>query len=315
MTAWLPWRVVHDAKEPRVEWLASDGAPFTEPFFEDTLRRFLRSDPAANSTAARRRTPLDVLRETAPGVALAGLVFHVSRCGSTLVSRVLAAPPGHVVVSEPPILDDLLRTSRVDPRVTDDERIAWLRGAVRALGPADSGGGGGARRLFVKLDSWHVHALPLLLRAFPEVPRLFVYRDPIEVLVSLMRVPSLTIVRGTVTPEELGVSEAERDRWTREEHAAAILGSFFRVARAYRSSLVPVAYDELPDRVWGALDALGWSDTDLVAMRAAAAFDAKRPGERFTPDAEAKRRGASPAIVAAVKRFTADEYARWRACV
>ena len=43
--------------------------------------------------------------------------------------------------------------------------------------------GGENRHCVVKLDSWHVLALPLFRRAFPQVPWVFLYRDPIDVMV------------------------------------------------------------------------------------------------------------------------------------
>lgn len=40
-----------------------------------------------------------------------GLIFHIARCGSTLVSQLLKALPSLVVYSEPPVLNDVLMSS------------------------------------------------------------------------------------------------------------------------------------------------------------------------------------------------------------
>ena len=43
------------------------------------------------------------------------------------------------------------------------------------------------RDYFVKFDSWNTLDLALIRRAFPDVPWIFLYRDPVEVIVSHMR--------------------------------------------------------------------------------------------------------------------------------
>ena len=309
MTGALPFRLDFETGGPQVEWIVTDGSRFTEPLFEQTLARLRRGNPA-NARTRRPRTPLNALRDVAPGVPLAALIFHVSRCGSTLLAQMLAALPRNLVASEPQIIDDVLRINHQTPEATDDDRIAWLRGAVRALGqrPADGG-----ERLFVKLSSWHILSLPLIQRAFPGVPMLFVHRHPVDVLVSLMRKPSLSIVRDTVTPGQLGLTVAARDALSREEHAAAVLGAHFRAAVEHRDALVPVGYEQLPDAVWKLIPGCSFTGDERTRLLAAALFDAKDPEQHFTPDTTAKRREASPAILAAVAQWAEPHYARWLA--
>lgn len=285
----LPSRIVDG---DRIEWIAHDGGRFREPFFEDTLRRAKRAGGAVTTTG------LDALAEG--GAALDALVFHVSRCGSTLVSQMLAAVPEHLAVSEAPVVDDILRLE-----VEDDRRIALMRGVMAAFRRSQAEA---PERLFVKLDCWHLLQLPLFRRAFPDMPMLFVWRDPLEVLVSLMRLPSQTLIRDVVTPAQLGIGAAERDGLSREANAAAILGAFFREAAAHRAWLTPLAYPDLP----GALpEALPFDAETRSAMLAAAGRDAKSPGQVFTPDTAGKRAEATPAMRVALERWTAPHYSNW----
>ncbi len=306
----VPSRSIFGVNGPQVQWLAVDGARFTEPFFDETLRRLQRLP--ANARERRIVTPIHVLADsnTPAGVPLAGLIFHVSRCGSTLIAQMLAALPSNIVISEAPVLDDILQAPRHDPRITDDERVAWLRGAVNALTqrrhPEEE-------RAFVKLDCWSIFDLPVIRRAFPGVPLLFVHRHPVEVLVSLMRMPSMTLIRDTVTPEQLGLSSAERDALSREEHAAAILGALFREAGRHRAALVPVAYQQLPDLVWEGMPGCTFTHEDRALLQAASARDAKNPGQSFASDVADKRREASPALLSAAARWAEPHYARWLA--
>lgn len=310
MTGAVPARLRFGPDGPRVEWLPLDGAPFSEPFFDQTLSRLRRA--TADTPFARRSTPVDALCAVAAGLPVAGLIFHVSRCGSTLLAQMLAALPRHVVVAEAPVIDDILRGTRRDPDIGDEERIAWLRGAVAALGrrktPAEE-------RVFMKLDSWSIFDLPLVRRAFPGVPLLFLHRDPLEVLVSLMRKPSITLIRDTVTPAQLELSIHERNALSREEHAAAILGAFFREATRHRADLVPVDYQDLPDFVRERLPGGNFNAVEQAVLQAVPLRNAKEPAEHFTPDAAAKRQAASPAAVAAVQRWTKPHYDRWLAAI
>jgi hypothetical protein len=120
----------------------------------------------------------DFVKAAEPGPAPDGLVFHMSRCGSTLVAQMFAALPDSMVVSEPPPLDDVLQISLLGGA---DTAIAALRAMSAAFGRR------GGRPFVLKLDAWHALALPLFRRAFPDTPWVFLYRDPVEVLVSHMR--------------------------------------------------------------------------------------------------------------------------------
>jgi len=302
MTGCVPRRLVSAPGEMRVEWLATDGSAYTEAFFDATLLRFRRLP--ANRPRPPPSTPASVLRKI-EGDAPDALIFHVSRCGSTLVARMLAALPDHVVLSEPPIIDDVLQLHRHRRDVTDDDRIALLRGTVAATARAAPGG---HRRLFVKLDAWSIFELPLIRRAFPLTPLLFLHRHPLEVLVSLIRRPSLTLVRGTVTPAQLGLTVAERDALSPEEHAAAILGAFFRAARAFRDAVIPVGYEQLPRFVWDAMPGCAFDPAEQALLAKAAAGDPKNQDAPFTPDAEEKRRAATPALIAAAQRWCLPAY-------
>src|ERR1700692_3108813 len=64
---------------------------------------------------------------------------------------------------------------------------------------------GAERHYFVKLDSWHALALPRFRRAFPNVTWLFLYRDPVEVMVSQIRQRGAQMVPEIVPPGLYGI--------------------------------------------------------------------------------------------------------------
>jgi hypothetical protein len=301
MSGEIPFRLVPgEAAEPRVEWLHHDGGRYHEPFFEQTLVRLRRT--AENRGRTLRSTPLSALASPV-GPAPTALIFHVSRCGSTLVAQMLGALPRHTVLSEPPLLDALIREWA--PAGYGGERhLACLRGAIAALARAQAD----TVRLFVKLDAWHIFHVPLLRRAFPQTPFVFLHRDPLEVLVSLARLPSLALVRGTLTSAQLGLTDEARDRLSREEYAAAVVGAYFRAAGRHRIELAPVDYRELPSFVWERFPGCVFTAEERARLEGVAGRDAKRPSAVFTSDAREKQLSASPAVRAAAERWCEPAY-------
>lgn len=292
--------------QAEVAWLRPDGQRFTEPFFHDSLRRLRRSPQNRGQPPCFR--PADELASLAPGVAPAAFIFHTSRCGSTLIAQMLAALPRNIVIAEPPVLDDILRARRDQPTLAPERSLAWFRGAVHAFGRT---GDATQDRLFVKLDSWHIFDMPFVQQAFPGVPLLFVHRHPLEILVSLSRRPSLTLVRGTVSPEQIGLPFEDMISLPPEEYAAAILGAFFRTARQHRDRLLPVAYEELPAFVWEKMPGGPFDQTETEALRRASARNAKDPAQIFTADSAEKRQAASPGLVAACQTWVEPAYRSW----
>lgn len=74
------------------------------------------------------------------------------------------------------------------PSIDEATRIDWLRAMLGMLGQPGQPGQPEERRFFVKFESWQATLLPLILRAYPDVPWLFMLRDPVEVIAS-HRVP------------------------------------------------------------------------------------------------------------------------------
>ena len=100
------------------------------------LRPATRLDLLQATDALRRPerldTLLDVQREI-PGMQPAGLIFHMSRCGSTLISQMLAAEPANIVLSEAAPIDDILRAHFRQPGLPEQQRVEWLQAMVKVL--------------------------------------------------------------------------------------------------------------------------------------------------------------------------------------
>jgi hypothetical protein len=307
---WIPIRVYPEATGYRVDWCYFGSRRLTEPFFRDSVQIALQ-EPF--NLAFRQDTAIDALLDWAqvqPGIQPTAFIFHTSRCGSTLLSRMLMVLDSHVVVSEAPLLDAVLRAHYTRP-LPAEVQVAWLRATLSALAQRRIGT---ESRFVVKLDAWNITELPLMRSAYPDVPWIFLYRDPLEVATSQLKMPGAYMVPGVLGPSVASIGADEAIAMPRVEFIARILGRIFESGlegcRAFGGR--PVHYRELPDALWTSLAADFGVPTDAVsvaALRDAARPDAKNPYFEFASDTEQKRCAASEELRHAVDRWAAPAYA------
>lgn len=301
---WMPLHLLPSdtGTDLLVEWFDVRSLRFEDPFFVETVYRAqYRHQDDPGSVPFRRQTPIAGMLDQAaaePGINPSGFVFHLARCGSTLVAQMLAALPSHIVLSEAPVIDAVLRT-RFWTRASDEERAGWLRAAVGTLGRQRNVD---EQRLFIKFDAWHTIELPLIRMAFPEVPWIFLYRDPVEVLVSHERSTAALTVPGAINPAVFGLDLAEVVDLSPMTYAARVTAAIGEAALQHLDELGRlVRYDELPASLEGIVSHFGVdpSAAELDRMNQTAGENAKARGMPFVPDAEAKQAEASDEIRAA----------------
>jgi hypothetical protein len=285
LCGWAPVAArIHDG-EAMADWVYFGQRRFTEPFFEESVRLAL-----GNPFAKLFRLEAGVRRPQRAGRAglePAGFIFHMSRCGSTLVTRALAALPRVVAISEAAPIHAMIRTGR----------SAHVRDIVLALGRPRVGG---ENRYFIKFDAWEIHQLPLIREAFPDTPWIFVYRDPLEVLMSQLRTPGMHCLPGALDPATLGMTFADITL-RREEWCARVLARFLRSALDHRADPAGmfVDYRDLPKAIWEGIAkhfSTEFDEEELRQMRETVQFHAKLPELRFAPDSDDKQREASPEV-------------------
>jgi hypothetical protein len=310
LSGWMPIRLYWQQSSPLVDWCYMGTRRFTEPFFEQTIDECLRRP---FNLLFRHQTPIEILaelQEVEPGLYPTGFIFHMSRCGSTLISQMLAALPQNIVISEAGTIDSALRASFLNPDVTDEQQLDWLRWIVSAL----------ARRrheqeshLFIKFDSWHTLSMPLILRAFPGVPWIFVSRDPAEVIVSHVRHPSGRMLSGMAETHLLGLDMATISRMQLEEYCAMVLARTCETAlrQQPQSAGTIIDYCQLPEAVCSLLPDvfhLSYSESDLEIMRHTSLLNAKAPSARFADDTAAKKLETTDAVRQAADRWVGSLY-------
>lgn len=305
LARWTPVRLDFSRPIPAVFWADLTEVRFDEPFFDRTVARWAAT-PAARPLV---KTGLDALVALDGEASLepAGIIFHLSRCGSTLVSRLLGTLPGVVVLNEPAPLNHLLGlgTQRLD----GPELVAAVRVLVRALGRQRHDD---ERRLVLKCSSWNIRSRGILAAAFADTPWLWVQRDPARVLASLLaRPPGWLGPQARRAARRFGIDEATVPAMTRAEYAARALGAMLESAAADPAGRLCIDYADLPSAVWLCVAThFGLeADTSAVArMAEEARFDAKSPEPRiFTGDIP-EQRPLTDEIREAARRFAEPGY-------
>ncbi|WP_212628982.1 sulfotransferase family protein [Pseudomonas sp. KB-10] len=304
---WLPIRIWQVDGHWQVDWCWFGEQRLTRPFFRDDVEQALR---LPFNQAFRRQTGLDALltwQTASPGLTPSAFIFHASRCGSTLMAQMLAALEGNIVLSEPPPLDSLLRAHRLDSRVAP-RQSAWLAALLSAYGQRRSGN---EQRLFIKLDAWNVFEAPMLLALYPDVPRLFLYRDPLEIVVSQLRQPGMHRVPGLLGPSALDIPAEQALRLTPTEYTSRMVGTILRqgLVLCQEHGAVAVNYQELPSICWERLaPILGVRDEDLSRLRETAKADAKQPSQAFSADTRSKHEAAGSSLRDTTEAYAGDTY-------
>ncbi|MFJ7797083.1 sulfotransferase family protein [Pseudomonas sp. NPDC096950] len=300
LEGWLPIRVWQQAGEWQVDWCWFGDTPLHQPFFREAVDDALR---LPFNQAFRRQTPLAVLSDwqvTSPGLAPSAFIFHASRCGSTLISQMLARLDDHIVISEAPPLDALLRSD-----LPAAERRRAIEGLLSAYGQRRVGS---EQRLVIKLDAWNIAELPLLRECFPDTPWMFLYRDPLEIAVSHLRRPGMHMVPGMI-----GASGLDDDQPFdgREDYIARRLGRLLGLGLVQCREFggLAVNYSELPGAMAGRLAGFfGLDDVQREQVFAAVGLHAKQPTEVFVGDSDSKRREASALLVERVGCWALGPY-------
>jgi len=170
---WLPYR--YQTKRQLINWLIPFGNA-TEPFQDEYISRCRQH--LINQIIQPCSSPEFALRqaENLTDVKPAGFIFHLSRCGSTLISGCLSELDSTCVFSESPLLTELL----LDINLSLRQQKRLLRAVINlqaAVFPNRS-------HMIIKWNAWDVFRWEIIHELFPQVSVIFLVRDPVEILAS-----------------------------------------------------------------------------------------------------------------------------------
>ncbi|KAL7495354.1 hypothetical protein ACHAWT_004509 [Skeletonema menzelii] len=122
---------------------------------------------------------------------LKGVVFHESRCGSTLAANAMMAmnPVKHRVYSEsaPPIAA-IKACGELYEDCSVEASANLLRDVIYMMGRSNDPN---EENLFFKFQSITTRNMDTFRKAFPETPWIYLYREPVEVMMSQLDVPQM----------------------------------------------------------------------------------------------------------------------------
>jgi hypothetical protein len=249
---------------------------FTASFFQNSLAMQI---PEQRQVC---RTSVSSLAQFDDCVLPTAFIFHVSRCGSTLLTQMLASLNSTIVLSEPPILDAFFR-SYPDYK---EENLQLFRHLIHCLGQKRFDL---EQHFVIKFDSWHVSRIDFIRQAFPQVPMLFLYRHPQAVLVSHQKQRGPQMIPDFVDMGNLVVDRAEVSPGDLDGFCLRVLDQFYQTAllHAKNGRLHLINYSELPSLVWDTLlNKLNIHCTpeEIDQIKARSQFHSKHPQQIFNED-------------------------------
>ena len=303
--------VVVDGR-PGLTWMDMSDVELKEPFFQQTVDRVRDEEPWRDAGLFTQFDALLQLDQVLPRVQPSGFIFHSSRCGSTLVANVCRALDDAIVVSEANPIDKLVArfiTDGGDP-VKESLYSVLLRAVVNALAYSNSGN---KSRVFVKFSCCGVSQLERIRRIWPAVPWIFLYRDPVETIVSNMTtVPAWLLDEDhRILAHITGTTPAAVAEMSLEERCARSIGSFYSTAHGVANDHgMLLNYNQIS--VNNILDFFNVSPSaeELERITSGSRVYSKEvSGAReFVPDAEAKQNSASNRIRQLVEEFAIGPY-------
>ena len=222
LSNWIPYKLIEKDNEVYVEWLYVADIKYAEPFFDETISK-CRSH-AYNSKLFKVVTTAENVIDWSNeiiAVELKSVIFHVSRCGSTMLSQSLATSLENIMISEAPIIDEILRSDKFDLH----KKAILLKAVIALLAqkrfPEQ-------KNLILKLDAWHIFNADYLRSIFPETPFALLYRNPIEVLKSHQKLTGMHMVPNLLPFEVFGISAEEMNEISFQQYGALVLEKYFQ---------------------------------------------------------------------------------------
>ena len=315
LKGWLPVDAVVLDGRPGLAWLNFADVDLTEPFFQQTADRAKSQHPERSEVFTEFDTLIQ-LEKTFHSVAPTGFIFHSSRCGSTLLANACRAIDGTIVLSEPPAVDKLIARFITDVDEHDTKKKLYslfLRAVVKALGQRR---GGNERNLFVKFACCSVSQIERIQRIWPDVPWVFLYRDPVETIVSnISNVPAwLQDEDHRVLASITNTSAEAVTAMSTEELCARALGSFYAIAnRVANDRALLLNYTQLSlAEITNALKFFGVrpaaAEMETIARQSQTYSKSIAGARAFVADAEAKQRAASELVRDVAERWAYASY-------
>jgi hypothetical protein len=307
---WLPVSLSLDANPPSATWMEFGSTPLSKPFFEDSVLKLENAFPPVKKLTTNVEAILAAGGQW-PTAAPEGLIFHISRCGSTLLANALRLREDLVVVSEAEPITGLLdpyAASKLGYR--PDQWLPLQAKLLESLATLFAHYRSGKKeRVIIKFASWNILSWAAIRRIWPDIPCIVLIRDPVEVMISNLTM-SIGWMKHKTYPLDPGDPPVTGMRDA--EYCARMIGKLCEAG-------IQVSNDNCRVLDYGSLNA--------ATIRDAAAFlkvelprgdhlgqvlrvDAKDPRQRrpFRDDREKKQQSATESMRRAVLQWASEPY-------
>ncbi len=283
---WIPVKLYPEDDGLLCRWLFVGNKDFTEPFFDETIsscrslpqnghRQKCMSDTAVLADWVKE---MDVIEPTA-------FIFHISRCGSTLISQMLGQQPANIILSEVPFFDDLLRHGK-----KDDCMAAILPQLKAAIGLYAAKRKENQQHLFIKADSWHIHFYKELRALYPAVPFFLLYRKPDEVIRSQQKKRSMQAIPNLLEAAIFGFNKDEITGMQLDAYMGMVvesyLDAFLQILQKDNLAYAVNYHDgamQIVETI-ASVTGLQISEAEKLLMQRRAGFHAKFPQQVFSEE-------------------------------
>lgn len=243
-----------------------------------------------------------------------GFIFHTSRCGSTLLAKTLQRSAGVLAFNEPQPINALL----VNYATSGANDLSWQQHGNRLMNNVMAAYLYTQKKVFIKFSSFNLLLLDRIIQLWPDVPIVFLYRNPVEVVVSNLEKPGGFLLKryNPMLKYMLHRCNLELpDHLTDEEYCVKMIDGFFyiiiqHIKNTSLSSIFSVDYetistDTIPDifRFFG---------LDVTASTHAAISDClnhnAKNGTLFKKDTASKHAKASNEVRQLCEQFALPNY-------
>jgi hypothetical protein len=286
---WIPYKLTYTNNEVQCHWLNTFDKKFAEPFFDETIaacKGLLRLNVYRESVS-----DLDMMVDWSAGfkevVVPTAIIFHVSRCGSTLISQLLGMSEENISLAEVPFFDDILRLRYKNNNYSEEDIDNLLKASLKFYGQDRSGK---EKHLFIKTDSWHILFYKQLRKLYPDVPFILLYRSPDEVLNSHTKLRGVQAVPGLIEPELFGFEAEGISNLSLNEYTVEVLECYLKiylkVAENDKLNLL-VNYSEgimpIMNKI-ASFSNVAISEADLHKMQERSGYHSKHPSKVFSEE-------------------------------
>lgn len=232
-----------DANNKQLIWMDLETYHCYEGFFHKSLDTFAHLKTLQNKETVSFTTELNALTDEnilTDNIYPTGFIFHAGRCGSTLLAKALAHSRDNMVFSEAAPHNQILT---VRDNSFNDENKMLYKHLILAMG---------RKRVtthkthLIKFTSFNILFFNFIRSVFPDVPAVFLYREPIRILSSFNKsAPAWLSLRDETNALMQEISMMQTAQMKPLEFIAKVLSDFFTQALRAGDSLNLLNYNLL----------------------------------------------------------------------